>query len=211
MPPTTIDAVLFDADRVIQRPTSDLWAALKSVGSRIGAGDQLVEDLLSAENRSLTGQRDFKQAIIEILDRWGSTISPSEILDLWHHFETEPVVMSLIQQLRANGVDCHLATNQQTYRRNVMHDERHYGDWFDQTFYSCDLGVAKPAPAFFEAILRSIDRPADSVLFIDDRQINLAGAKSVGIHAERFHLAEGADALRILLKRYGLPLGVWPS
>ena len=87
-----------------------------------------------------------------------------------------------------------------------MQDERGYGGWFDQTFYSCDLGLAKPDPAYFRAILAAIDVPASSVLFIDDNEANVAGAASVGLQAELFDLSAGVEALVELLRRYGLPI-----
>jgi putative hydrolase of the HAD superfamily len=85
-----------------------------------------------------------------------------------------------------------------------MHDERRYGDWFDQTFYSCDLGLAKPDPAYFTAILTTLDRPATSTLFIDDNEANIKGARDAGLHAELYDLTEGHEVLRDLLAKYGL-------
>lgn len=205
MPNPTIDAVLFDADGVIQRPTVD-WRATLATFVETGSTDEFVLDLMTAEGPSLVGKGDFRDAIVDVLERWGSTTPAEEVLDLWRRFEAEPVVVELIQQLRAAGIGCHLATNQQAYRRAIMHDERGYGDWFDQTFYSCDLGVAKPDPAYFKTILRTIDRPASSVLFVDDNAANIESALGVGLHAELYDLASGTDALRELLRRYGLPI-----
>jgi len=201
----TIDAVLFDADGVIQRPTVDWRAALSGFVSP-GDAAGFVLDLMTSERPSLVGKGDFRDAITEVLRRWHSEVPAEAVLDLWRRFEAEPVVVDLIQQLRAQGIGCHLATNQQGYRRAIMHDERHYGDWFDQTFYSCDLGLAKPDPAYFRTILQAIDRPATSVLFIDDNVANVDGARTVGLHAEVYDLAEGTEALRSLLVRYGLPV-----
>jgi putative hydrolase of the HAD superfamily len=87
-----------------------------------------------------------------------------------------------------------------------MNDERHYGDWFDQSFYSCDLGLAKPDPAYFRAILTAVDRPPSSTLFIDDNEANIEGARSAGLHAELYDLSEGHEVLRELLTRYGLTI-----
>lgn len=200
----TIDAVLFDADGVIQRPTVDWRAALSGFVSP-GDAEEFVLDLMTSERPSLVGKGDFRDAITDVLRRWHSEVPAEAVLDLWRRFEAEPVVVDLIQQLRAQGIGCHLATNQQGYRRAIMNDERHYGDWFDQTFYSCDLGLAKPDPAYFRTILQAIDRPATSVLFIDDNVANVDGARTVGLHAEVYDLAEGTEALRSLLIRYGLP------
>jgi putative hydrolase of the HAD superfamily len=198
-----ISAVLFDADGVIQRPTIDWWSRLTSFVPA-GDGPSFVADLMEAEKPSLVGKGDFREAVAEVLGRWNSPVTLEEALEPWHWFAAEPAVVSLIARLRADGIGCHLATNQQAYRRAIMQVERGYGEWFDQTFYSCDLGLAKPDPAYFRAILGTLDLPASSVLFIDDNESNVAGASSVGLHAEVYDLASGVDALVDLLRRYEL-------
>ncbi|MEV0289437.1 MULTISPECIES: HAD-IA family hydrolase [unclassified Kribbella] len=197
-----ISAVLFDADGVIQRPTIDWWSRLTSFVPSDGSA--FVADLMAAEKPSLVGKGDFRDAVAEVLRRWDSPVSLEEALEPWHSFAAEPAVVSLIAELRASGVGCHLATNQQAYRRAIMQDERGYGEWFDQTFYSCDLGLAKPDPAYFRAILGTLDVPASSVLFIDDNESNVAGARSVGLHAEVYDLSSGVDTLIALLRQYEL-------
>ena len=198
-----ISAVLFDADGVIQRPTIDWWSRLTSFAPA-GQGDAFVADLMTAEKPSLVGKGDFRDAVADVLRRWKLDLRLEDALEPWHWFAAEPAVVSLIGELRAAGIGCHLATNQQAYRRAIMQDERGYGEWFDQTFYSCDLGLAKPDPAYFRAILEAIDLPASSVLFIDDNESNVAGALSVGLQAEVYDLSSGVDALVDLLRRYEL-------
>lgn len=198
-----ISAVLFDADGVIQRPTIDWWSRLTSFAPA-GQGDAFVADLMAAEKPSLVGKGDFRDAVAEVLRRWSLDVRLEDALEPWHWFAAEPAVLSLIGELRAAGIGCHLATNQQAYRRAIMQDERGYGEWFDQTFYSCDLGLAKPDPAYFRAILGTLDVPASSVLFIDDNESNVAGALSVGLHAEVYDLSSGVDSLVDLLRRYEL-------
>lgn len=205
MPLATIDAVLFDADGVIQRPTVD-WRGTLAGFVDASVAEEFVLDLMESEKPSIAGKGDFQDAVGEVLARWGSTTPASEVLELWTHFEAEPVVVGWIQELRSQGIGCHLATNQQSYRRAIMNDERGYSAWFDQSFYSCDLGLAKPDPAYFRAILTAIDKPATSVLFIDDNEANIKGARSAGLHAELYDLDQGTDTLHSLLTRYGLSI-----
>lgn len=203
MTPPTIDTVLFDADGVVQYGTVD-WRATLYGFVEPSSAEEFVLDLIASEVPTHTGKGDFPEVVADLLRRWSSTASVDEVLQLWHRFEADPVVVGWIQDLRKAGIGCHLATNQQTYRRAIMHDERRYGDWFDQTFYSCDLGLAKPDPAYFRAILTVVDRPASSVLFIDDNEANVEGARRVGIHSELYDLAQGHEVLRDLLATYGL-------
>jgi putative hydrolase of the HAD superfamily len=204
MSTSPVSAVLFDADGVVQRPSLDWWTRLSSLVP--SDGEAFVADLMAAEKPSLVGKGDFRDAVADVLRRWNSPASVDEALEPWSWFVAEPGVISLISGLRAAGIECHLATNQQAYRRAIMQDERGYGEWFDQTFYSCDLGLAKPDPAYFRAILGSLDLPASSVLFIDDNVANVVSASSVGLQAEVYDLSAGVPALEELLRRYGLPI-----
>jgi len=58
---------------------------------------------------------------------------------------------------------------------------------------SCYLGLRKPDAAIYRCALDILGRPAERILFIDDRPENVAGAQAAGMQAIRF---EGADALR---------------
>ncbi|MET9316485.1 HAD-IA family hydrolase [Kribbella sp. NPDC003505] len=199
-----VSAVLFDADGVVQRPSRDWWSRLTALVPT--GGEAFVADLMRAEKPALVGKGDFRDAVADVLRRWNSPASLADALEPWSWFDTEPAVISLIQSLRTAGIGCHLATNQQAYRRAIMQDERGYGAWFDQTFYSCDLGLAKPDPAYFRAILGALRVPAPAVLFIDDNEDNVAGALSVGLRAEYYDLSAGIPALADLLRRHGLPI-----
>jgi putative hydrolase of the HAD superfamily len=66
-------------------------------------------------------------------------------------------------------------------------------DYFQVAFSSCYVGLRKPEAAIYRRTLDVLGRPAERVLFIDDRQQNVDGARNAGMKAIRF---EGADALR---------------
>lgn len=198
------DAVLFDADGVIQEPTIDWRTAL---GAFAGPGRDPEEFILAvgeAEKPALIGKREFPEVLAEVLERWDSPGRVDQVLELWTAFDANRDAIALIQDLRAAGVPCHLATNQHAFRRAVMRDQRGYINWFDRQFYSCELGVAKPDPAYFRAILTELDLDAGAVLFIDDNEANIAGAAEVGLRAELFDLSQGIDRLRELLTGHGL-------
>ncbi|MFC9691648.1 HAD-IA family hydrolase [Kribbella sp. NPDC056951] len=200
----SITTVLFDADGVIQRGTHDWAARLHAMVD--GDGEAFVNDLMLAERPAICGKEEFEDALAAVLRRWNVTATLDEAIEPWSWFAAEPVVVDLIQDLRQAGIKCHLATNQHAYRRAIMNDERGYAALFDQSFYSCDLGLAKPDPAYFRAILAATGAPASSVLFVDDIPANVEGARSAGLHAEVYDLADGTDVLVALLGRYGLPI-----
>jgi putative hydrolase of the HAD superfamily len=65
--------------------------------------------------------------------------------------------------------------------------------YFRVALSSCYLGLRKPEPAIYQRALDILGRPAERILFIDDRPENVAGAAAEGMRAIRF---EGAEALR---------------
>lgn len=56
----------------------------------------------------------------------------------------------------------------------------------DAVVASWHLGVRKPEIAFFVALLERLDRSADEVLFLDDREQNVEAARAAGLRALRF-------------------------
>ena len=68
-------------------------------------------------------------------------------------------------------------------------------------FSSCYLGLHKPEPAIYRRALDILGRPAERILFIDDREENVAGALTAGMKAIWF---EGAETLRRELERFGV-------
>jgi putative hydrolase of the HAD superfamily len=66
---------------------------------------------------------------------------------------------------------------------------------------SCYLGLRKPDPAIYHRALDILGRPAERILFIDDRAENAAAAAGVGMKAIQF---KGAESLRVELVSLGV-------
>jgi putative hydrolase of the HAD superfamily len=72
---------------------------------------------------------------------------------------------------------------------------------FGLALSSCYLGLRKPDPAIYRRALDILGRPAERVLFIDDRVENVAGAEAAGMKALHF---EGYEPLRDALDILGV-------
>ncbi len=73
--------------------------------------------------------------------------------------------------------------------------------YFDVALSSCYLGLRKPHREIYDRAVDILGRPAQRILFIDDRLENVAAAQAVGMNAIRF---SGADALRRELEILGV-------
>lgn len=72
---------------------------------------------------------------------------------------------------------------------------------FKVALSSCYLGLRKPEPPIYRRALDILGRPAERVLFIDDRAENVAGAVAAGMRAIQF---VGAETLRAELASLGV-------
>lgn len=73
--------------------------------------------------------------------------------------------------------------------------------WFDRILASHHLGARKPARDFYQRLLAELDVEAGQVLFVDDREPNVAGAAEAGLRSHRF---AGAADLRQRLRAEGV-------
>ena len=73
--------------------------------------------------------------------------------------------------------------------------------YFKVALSSCYLGLRKPDAAIYQAALDILGRPADRILFIDDRIENVTGAINAGMKAIQF---VGEETLRKDLARLGV-------
>jgi putative hydrolase of the HAD superfamily len=73
--------------------------------------------------------------------------------------------------------------------------------YFKVSLSSCYLGLRKPEAAIYRRALDILGRPAERVLFIDDRPENVAAAQEEGIKGIVF---KGADKLKPELERLGV-------
>ncbi|MBI2394185.1 MAG: HAD-IA family hydrolase [Deltaproteobacteria bacterium] len=112
-----------------------------------------------------------------------------------------PGVEPLLAELSAQGVEMHALSNYPPWWRLI--EERlalsRYVRW---TFVSCHTGVRKPAPEAYLGAASALGRPASSLVFVDDREGNVEGARRVGMPGLVFR---DAETLRADLTALGIP------
>lgn len=195
-----IEVLLLDADGVVQTPRTGWLERMHDLG-----GPGFVEEAFAVEKTTLTGEIDLKPLLEGILRRRGSSAAAEEILEIWYDIVPDPEVLALVDRVRAAGVRCVLATNQQSYRGGFMQRALGYQEHFDDAFYSCDMGLAKPDPAYFTHIVRRLDLTPERALFVDDVPANVAGAREAGLHADHHPWHADAGELTELLRRWAVP------
>jgi putative hydrolase of the HAD superfamily len=205
--PTSLKAILFDADGVIQRPAIDYASAFAELFTlQRDDAHSLIDEIFAAERPTLTGGSEFAVALEKVLSHRGIAHCLQDVLRIWTSIEPDPAILASIASLRALGILCCLATNQQAHRARHMSEALRYGDVFDFQFYSHSLGVAKPDTHYFRRIIEQLNLDPSDVLFIDDHEPNVTAARKVGLHAALFAAPppNSSAALRMILLRHGV-------
>ncbi|MBZ5739713.1 HAD family hydrolase [Nocardioides mangrovi] len=200
--------VLLDADEVLQHPGAPQEAA-GPYAARITS--ELIADLGVLNTPAMTGEIDFFVEFRRLALRHGIEVDPADLFALmWRSIVVDPTSLALVDRLRAAGYGVHLGTNQEHHRARYMRETLGLDESrFDVAVYSCEIGLAKPDPAYFEKAVAMIGADPATVLFVDDKQPNVDGARSVGLAAERWELADGHPRLAELLAGHGVAVAGW--
>lgn len=200
-----IRAVLFDCDGVLQRPANDWAGEIGAITGLDGAQlDAFLEDISAAEQPVLDGSEPYAVPLGRVLRTWGLPLEAADLLPVWQHVAVDPEMLDAVRVLRTEGITCALATNQHRERAAYLRRELGYERLFDPMVISGEIGFAKPDPAFFRYAVDQLGLPAGQVLFVDDVQANVDGARSIGLVAEHFAKDAGRPELDRILALHDL-------
>ena len=204
MSATRIQTVLLDADGVMQAPVRKLVPELEALCEHPRDAKNFTAEIFAAEKPCLIGEADFAAVLDDVLKRWRINTPLSGVLDLWRSVKAVPEVLDVVAGLRKRGIRVCLATNQQSYRADFMTNDLNYATFFDELFFSCQLGALKPDQRFFYLIQERLGVDPSEILFIDDQLKNVEAAQSLGMVAEVYHYDNGPKEFELLVNRYDL-------
>ena len=111
-----------------------------------------------------------------------------------------PGALELLESLRPQyRVACLSNTDSVNVRK--FDEELHLQNWFDQCFYSNEMGLRKPDPQAYLHVSKALEVPPAEIAFFDDSIKCVNGAIAVGMRAQH---VTGFGDLRIQLNRMGI-------
>ena len=110
-----------------------------------------------------------------------------QVLDAWNSclLTLPKYKLNFVKQLRSKGYATYLLSNtNDAHWKYILEtsfpEPAEY--YFDKTFLSQEMGMAKPDTEIYAEVLRQIGIPANECLFIDDSSDNCKAAETLGIH-----------------------------
>jgi putative hydrolase of the HAD superfamily len=178
-----IDAILFDLDGVIRIYREEHSSAIEAMYSlplgSIGRA-ALASDLLLQVTTGILSRRQWITAV-------GKAIGCPQAAEAWNTrpVEIDTEVLAVLSDLKSRLIPTYLLTNGTDNLRAELLDLR-LNDMFVGIFNSAELRVAKPAPEIFQIAIQEMNCLPNRIAYIDDLEINIASAKSLGINALRY-------------------------
>ena len=194
-----IQILLLDIGEVVLR--LDVSRLLQYSKMKHGSLDQSLEffnhwDVYQRFEEGKVSPEIFLQAL-----GTGLQVPVEKARELWNSMVAGPVAgIDLI--LKRVSVPVFALTNS-----NAIHFDdiqRRFGTWdlFRGVFASHNMGVRKPDAAIYEKVQGELGVPPAALLFIDDREENVLGARAAGYSAER--CMKSPDDLEQILLDYGV-------
>ncbi|MFF5293443.1 HAD family hydrolase [Paractinoplanes globisporus] len=195
-------ALLIDLDGVLRR-----WDPAPMIAVELEYGLKpaaLLETAMSWDiyRPAVTGEITDAEWMRLIASRL--PIDPSaaaEAVARWQEYrgEPDPDALALVREVRAGGRKVGLATNA-TDRLRPDLDALGLTDEVDVVISSWELKVHKPAPEFFALACEAIGTSPGNVLFVDDDDRVVRGARAAGLSAYRWTGPHHIELLKKVLE-----------
>jgi putative hydrolase of the HAD superfamily len=198
------DAILFDVGGVLLTNGWDHGeraAAVAHFGLDAAALETRHEEVMDAWER---GQINLNQYLDVAVFYEPRAFSRSEFFSfmLAQSQKLPHGALHILAELAASNACLIGALNNEARETNEFRFT-HFGlrRYFKVAFSSCYVGLRKPEPAIYLRTLDILGCKPERVLFIDDREVNVAGGAAARMKAIQF---TGADALRAALEEMGV-------
>ena len=185
-----IRCVLLDLDGVIRHFDPDDLPEVERAHGLVSGSLMAAAFEVDLLHRVITGEISRASWVELTGERVGSAAAAVDWLARRPTVDDE--MLAIIDQLRARGVVVAVLTNGTDTIRQELADHG-IAERFDAVFNSAEIGLAKPDPAVFAHVCRSLDVDPSAAFFTDDSTSKLTGAIEIGIDARLF---EGIDTFR---------------
>lgn len=190
-----IKHIIFDWGGVLE-PDSN-WHTATVLSKRYNCDKLLLyETLDSLEQEFATGQDDWP-FYEHISDQFNIPIRElhKELNNVHYRIHMIELINKLFKRY-----SLHILSNQMHSRAQFIleHEDIHY---FKEIFFSSEIHFLKPHKKAYLHVIKKLRAKPEECLFIDDREVNVQAARSVGMHALHYRRA---DILEKDLKEMGI-------
>lgn len=166
---------IFDDHDEMERFLTEVWTPDHNI--RCDRGERYSDVIAEVVAEHPHYERQVRAA----WERWIETI-PGEV----------PGALGLLRDVRATGTAMWALSNFSPETFPLISGSYPHFDELDGMVLSGEVGLTKPDPEIYQLVLERAGVPAERAVFIDDSELNVQGARAVGMAARLFTDAERA-------------------
>lgn len=170
---------IFDAGGVILKNINCFAGIFKQYNFSKTQIREFINDYINYDNPMMENMITPEQYWKHIEKNFGIKVEGNPFYDYFKPYLNDEMI-DTINKLKANGKKVVLGSNTFAPHLKVMKDLGLY-DLLDNIYASCEIQRYKPCPSFFRYILNSEKVDANKAMFIDDLDLNIAAAATVGL------------------------------
>jgi putative hydrolase of the HAD superfamily len=204
MPSQEIQAVIFDIGGVLVR-TED-WSGRRKWEQARGLEEWALSTLVfdcEAALLASTGRGTDEAIWQQVAAQLHLTPEQAAALrsDFWAGDRRNEELCRFLHALRPR-FKTGILSNAWSEMRDLNVQRFGLGDAVDHAVYSFQIGLLKPDPRAYAAVLQRLGVPAGEAVFVDDAERNIVGARAVGLHTVGYQ--NNAQTIQALTELLGL-------
>ncbi len=190
---TSVEAIVFDFGGVLID-----WDPRNLYRAYFPNQPQAMENFLKEVNFSLwnakqDGGRSFAEGVAELSEEFPHyTKLIQAYAENWEKSITGEIkgTVDILYRLKAQGYPLYGLSNWSAETFPLVRDDYKFFNEFDEIIISGEVKLIKPHEAIYRLLLKRINRPSDTCLFIDDSPVNISVAKKLGFQTHLFQSPE---------------------
>ena len=180
-----VRALMVDVDGVVVVPPPGGWAA--TMEADLGLAPAVLQERFFRPhwNDVVLGRAGLHERLAPVLAEHAPHLTSQALAAYWFAKDArlDAGLLTDLAELRAGGVEVHLATVQEHERAAHLWDTLGFRERFDAMHYAADLGCKKSDPAFYAAVEARTGFAAAELMLIDDTPGNVETARACGWRA----------------------------
>lgn len=194
---------MVDVDGVVIVPQPSGWAADLEADRGLSSAVLQEHFFRPHWNDIVLGRATLHERLGPVLARHAPHLTSQQLAAYWFEKDAQldETLLSDVADLRAAGVELHLATIQEHERATYLWDTLGFRERFDAMHYAADLGCKKSDPEFYAAVEGRTGFAGPELLLLDDTAANVETARAAGWGGAVW---DGTASLRDVLARAGV-------
>lgn len=184
-----IKAVVFDLGGVFLE--NGCQGAVEKYSKKAGLNKDKIAKVYDEEFCSLErgeiNEKKYWENVEKSLSKQGIYINTKILRKITlDGFKLKTDVVQLVRELKSKGYKTAMLTNNVREWMLMFIKKFKLDEYFDVIVNSADLGIRKPEPGIYEEIMQNLSVKEDQLIFVDDTEKNIEGARLLGIKSFLF-------------------------